>query len=530
MHLLQAGSFYIDYLLTVLTETTTPYPTYDAALDSFYPDEDSIFGASDTGLQYSVRECSPKVEFASAKDENHDLSHQLRSKTPLGSSLSKQAKNEYTSQTPMQYQQNAAAAVALGKHFTSESELGLTFVNIDTNRLLTAVQFNADPSSIRYRVQGKMYFKPDLRAWPFDKQQLVLSIEALDNISAANPEYIFCHMSTFSGLAPTIRLADRATQLDFFPRIRETCWPPFADPRSSRGDCDGNLACTINRAKTCDAAFHRGPDPADGIGFQHSTLNQASVCRCQGGKFSSSRYTAVIEYSAPVTQRFLKHYLPVLFISMITCVAHLVHYKETNQRLSICIGTLTALVLFHVSLNNQLPSSTRVTAADYVLMCSYSLNFITWGAVLSIMMQQQREGDAKVDFVWVHKVWDAFRWYGAVLWIGVYTHAFAFQREIWVDWDAHKTSVYVFWAFWVPVGLPVISIACAYLYRKLKETLLKSSAAAVVLEVESLTAGALQRRRHQSRTRDNDDHSGTEMQDIASSPLAYEDDDEALLN
>jgi hypothetical protein len=41
-------------------------------------------------------------------------------------------------------------------------------------------------------------------------------------------------------------------------------------------------------------------------------------------------------------------------------------------------GTLTALVLFHVSLANQLPSASTSTYADYVMICAYTLNFITW--------------------------------------------------------------------------------------------------------------------------------------------------------
>ena len=52
--------------------------------------------------------------------------------------------------------------------------------------------------------------------------------------------------------------------------------------------------------------------------------------------------------------------------------------EDYSQRITICTGTLTALVLFHVSLANQLPSSTSNTLADWVMINMYALNFMSW--------------------------------------------------------------------------------------------------------------------------------------------------------
>ena len=52
----------------------------------------------------------------------------------------------------------------------------------------------------------------------------------------------------------------------------------------------------------------------------------------------------VIRYTAPRTQRFIKHFLPVVFITLINMVTYLLNYDEYMARITICIGTLTALV------------------------------------------------------------------------------------------------------------------------------------------------------------------------------------------
>jgi hypothetical protein len=65
------------------------------------------------------------------------------------------------------------------------------------------------------------------------------------------------------------------------------------------------------------------------------------------------------------------------------------------SKVNICIGTLTALVLFHVSLANQLPSASTSTFADYVMICAYSLNFLTWIIAIMLMLMAHAEVEPK---------------------------------------------------------------------------------------------------------------------------------------
>ena len=64
-------------------------------------------------------------------------------------------------------------------------------------------------------------------------------------------------------------------------------------------------------------------------------------------------------------QRFIKHFLPVVFITLIDMVTYLLNYDEYMPRITICIGALTALVMFHVSM-----ACTNAHRSAYPAMCS----------------------------------------------------------------------------------------------------------------------------------------------------------------
>ena len=83
----------------------------------------------------------------------------------------------------------------------------------------------------------------------FAPTALGISIEDLQLVTSTNITFVNCHMSTFSGLSPTIRLP--VTTLDFFPQIREVCWPPFAFPKIERTGCDGELNCVKDQVASC---------------------------------------------------------------------------------------------------------------------------------------------------------------------------------------------------------------------------------------------------------------------------------------
>ena len=66
-------------------------------------------------------------------------------------------------------------------------------------------------------------------------------------------------------------------------------------------------------------------------------------------------------------------------ISFINAMTYVMHYKDYSQRVTISTGTLSALVLNHVALANQLPSSTTNTLADCKLFRLPAVSVSKWG-------------------------------------------------------------------------------------------------------------------------------------------------------
>eukprot|EP00040_Diaphanoeca_grandis_P015471 m.78985 g.78985 ORF g.78985 m.78985 type:complete len:630 (+) comp25168_c0_seq2:107-1996(+) len=328
---LQDNSFYVDFILTVMTEDRS-FRTYDEALKTF----DYIGPHNKSDLQ---RECSPRVGGAS-------LTHHL------GSGPS----NGYKALSPTQFLRSLN--LLTGDSEGSEDRLDMTFITMDRLSTVTKVQYNSDTTN--WRVQGKAYFKPQLKEWPFDTQRLDIMIEALEQTLNTNVTFVMCHMSSYSGLSPGIRFPDHEKQLRFGAEAAELCWPPFDNVDVKRAEV----------YKTLDNPTVLGRD----------------TCSKRFGHYASSRYIAFVEYSAPERQRFMKAYLPVCFISYINAMSYILAVEDYSQRITICTGTLSALVLFHVALVNQLPSSESITLADNLLLNSYGLNFVSWMTTLIIML------------------------------------------------------------------------------------------------------------------------------------------------
>lgn len=80
-------------------------------------------------------------------------------------------------------------------------------------------------------------------------------------------------------------------------------------------------------------------------------------------------------------------------INFILSMSYVLPVKDYSQRITICVGTLTALVLFHVSLETQLPSSESVTLADWLMIYSYAMNLLTWAVTITLMLLHHADHD-----------------------------------------------------------------------------------------------------------------------------------------
>eukprot|EP00729_Bicosta_minor_P002130 gene2130-27931_t len=390
---LQAGSFYVDFVLTMFTETWS-FPTYAEALRSF----------GSTAEEQRTRECSPDVTFAkSSRTVSLVKALRPRSRIPLGSKLNGLGEevfpgNGYRAVSPSQF---LSGDRAVKDTPPSAEKLALTFATMEKGVSITPMQ-----------VQGKAFFKPDLRRWPFDTQQLEIMIEDLEQTLHTNISFLMCHM------VPS-PLQQHAQDLG---------------ASEAGDDCAGGDTCPAQVIDTCDRNFE--PFRTDDPDKRNESLTSFS-CYCRGGRFSSSRYIASIEFKAPETQRFIKSYLPAVMISFINSMSYVMDFKDYSQRITICVGTLTALVLFHVSLTNQLPSSPQNTLADFLMINCYAPEQIAL----------------------------FFRWLGPLLATSV-TVAATREREIWFEQAETR---------WATMKLTTIFLVCPMLAAVLRWAEVKAS-------------------------------------------------------
>lgn len=156
----------------------------------------------------------------------------------------------------------------------------------------------------------------------------------------------------------------------------------------------------------------------------------------------------------------MKNVLPVIFIAFINTVVHTVHWKLHGQRLNMCIGTLSALVMFHVNLINQLPPVPRMTLSDSFMLSVYALNFISWCMVLFLVLlvqgahanQTARDERAEV-------IWKFFRFLGPLITISVVVAELSTMHRVAQTGAVPSNTLRVLiWAFVVPVVCPGLTL------------------------------------------------------------------------
>ena len=106
----------------------------------------------------------------------------------------------------------------------------------------------------------------------------------------------------------------------------------------------------------------------------------------QAGCFQKHEPADFVVINGPGASKLDYRDLPPVIICFINAMVYLIPLSDYTARISIGVGTLTGLVLFHVSLQSQLPSSRTITLADYFLITSYMLNLFTWVTTMTTML------------------------------------------------------------------------------------------------------------------------------------------------
>eukprot|EP00038_Savillea_parva_P021834 m.36149 g.36149 ORF g.36149 m.36149 type:complete len:557 (+) comp5369_c0_seq1:332-2002(+) len=458
---LQEGSFHIDFMMTIRTEEYAFESTADAL-------------ATFKGRR--SRDCSPWYN-------ETRLSGTPSASLGTGTlNTQNQEPNSAPFLSPTQFvlsrQQNANT-----EQVTSVDNLGISFLTL-SSPTITQIQYQSgDPtvSPISYRVQGTGYFRPALADWPFDTQRLEVMLEDLDlTISSQKVSFVFCSLRNYSGLSPTVRFPDANKQLSTGTEITEMCWPPFRVPYESLS----------SQEQVSQEA------------------GSAETCALRGGEFRSSRYTFFVQYNSPAIQRFTKTYLPVCMINFILAMSYVLDVADYSQRITICVGTLTALVLFHVSIETQLPSSETITLADWLIIYSYAMNLLTWATTIAFMLLHHAKHH------WTMPLQRICRCCGPIVIVTVTIVVCSFTSRDYVSEGGAGGKVFGTCIGAIVLGIIFLTIERAVEKRCLPHRPSKSSTRrhpAMSMRMESMGGQTLRRRQNDYEHEDSDEDAGSSL-------------------
>lgn len=97
-----------------------------------------------------------------------------------------------------------------------------------------------------------------------------------------------------------------------------------------------------------------------------------------------SQYVFSVDISRIVLSSFLKTFLPVIFILLVVVFSFLLDPDKVTTRLTIAGSSLVAAVLFHVSINSQIPSVGYLTFADKFMIVTYLILLLSF--VINILI------------------------------------------------------------------------------------------------------------------------------------------------
>ncbi len=108
-----------------------------------------------------------------------------------------------------------------------------------------------------------------------------------------------------------------------------------------------------------------------------------------------------MDLEKPRMNSFAKTFLPILFIVLITLLSFLMDVDKTGTRIGIASGALTASVLFHISIANQLPAITYLTYADKIMILTYG--FLLFSLIVAVGFSELVENGKKELAERIHK-------------------------------------------------------------------------------------------------------------------------------
>lgn len=112
-----------------------------------------------------------------------------------------------------------------------------------------------------------------------------------------------------------------------------------------------------------------------------------------------SQYIFTMNISRIALNSFIKTILPVIFIIIVIISSFVLDTDKINTRLTMAGSSLVAAVMFHVSINNQIPPVGYLTFADKFMILTYIIlviSFITNIILLELIERKKTELAEKI--------------------------------------------------------------------------------------------------------------------------------------
>lgn len=107
-----------------------------------------------------------------------------------------------------------------------------------------------------------------------------------------------------------------------------------------------------------------------------------------------SQYVFTIDISRIVLNAFMKTFLPVIFILLVTLFSFIIDPDKISTRLAMAGSSLVASVMFHVSITNQIPPVGYLTFADKFMVLTYLVLLSTFIINVAMLeLQEQKKTD-----------------------------------------------------------------------------------------------------------------------------------------
>ncbi|MDI6738079.1 MAG: hypothetical protein QME12_06215 [Nanoarchaeota archaeon] len=136
-----------------------------------------------------------------------------------------------------------------------------------------------------------------------------------------------------------------------------------------------------------------------------------------------SQYVFDVNISRIAFNSFLKTFLPVFFIVMVTMFSFVLDPDKITTRLGMAGSSLVGAVMFHIAISNQIPPVGYMTLADKFMIFTYFILLVTF--LLNVIMLELHERKQEAKLMRMHRLTE-FSMLGIVPLLYVLFFVFAF--------------------------------------------------------------------------------------------------------